>query len=115
LSCAPLASVLEVTRVRFNKLVTLQQQDDETEQWSDVHRLHARVNKTGGGSAFNAGADQYNLTLTFELRHSATLEAVRYNPQAYRVQYRGHLFKITDYDDYMEQHRTVRLVGVLYG
>lgn len=100
--------------MRYDKLITLQQQDEQTEQWSDVQRLHARVNKAGGGSEFDAGADQYNLTLTFELRHSKTLEAIRYNPQAYRVLYRGHTFKISDYDDYMEQHRTIRLVGGLY-
>lgn len=100
--------------MRFDKLITLQQQDDQTEQWTDVQRLHAHINKTGGGSAFNAGADQYNLTLTFELRYTRTLENIRYNPQAYRIQYRGQLFKVTDYDDYMEQHRTVRLVGGLY-
>ena len=28
--------------------------------------------------------------------------------------YRGRTFKVKDYDDYMEQHRTIRLVGEFY-
>ena len=35
-------------------------------------------------------------------------------PQPYRILYRGHTFKVVDYDDYLEQHRTVKMVGDLY-
>lgn len=98
----------------YDKPITIQLQDEDTEDWADLWKLHARVNKTGGGTAMNAGADQYNATLTFELRYFNGLEALRYSPQLYRVVYRGHTFKVTDYDDYMEQHRSVKLVGALY-
>lgn len=102
--------------MRYDKPIRIQVQDEQTEQWVDLlpKTLHARVNKTGGGSTFNAGADQYNLSLTFELRYIEALEAIRYNPQGYRIKYREHTFKVVDYDDYMEQHRTVKLVGDLY-
>lgn len=102
--------------MRYDKPITIQVQDEQTELWSDLfpNPLHARVNKTGGGSAFNAGADQYNLSLTFELRYVKALEDIRYNPQGYRINYRGHTFKVVDYDDYQEQHLTVKLVGELY-
>jgi hypothetical protein len=40
---------------------------------------------------------------------------MRYSPQLYRVLYRGHKFKLVDWDDFMEQHRTVKLVGAAYG
>ena len=46
--------------------------------------------------------------------NAVTLEAIAYGPQPYRILYRGHTFKVTDYDDYLEQHRTVKLVGDLY-
>lgn len=98
----------------YDKPITIQIQNEETEDWGDLFRLHARVNKTGGGTLLNAGADQFNATLTFEVRYFKELEALRYSPQLYRVQYRGHTFKVTDYDDFMEQHRTVKLVGELY-
>lgn len=99
----------------YDKLITIQQQDPENEQWADLWNLHARVNKTGGGQSMNAGADQYVATLTFELRYFAALEVIKYNPQPYRIIYRGHTFKLADYDDFMERHRTVKLVGEAYG
>lgn len=98
----------------YDKPITIQTQDPETEEWADRWKLHARVNKTGGGQTLNAGADQYHATLTFEVRYFKALEELRYNPQLFRVLYRGHSFKLTDYDDYMERHRTVKLVGVSY-
>lgn len=95
--------------------ITVQIQDDAG-KWSDELYLHARkVNKTGGGQAYNAGADQYKTTLTFEVPYFNGLENMRYNPQLYRILYRGHTFKLVDWDDFMEEHRTVKLVGEAYG
>lgn len=98
----------------YDKPITVQVQDAETEKWADKLKLHARVNKTGGGTSFTAGADQYKVSLTFEVRYSRQLEEIAYNPQPFRIVYRGRTFKVTDYDDYMEQHKTVKLVGELY-
>lgn len=95
---------------------TIQRQDPDTEEWADLWRLHAlKVNKTGGGESSNAGAGQYHPRLTFEVRYFKGLEDLRYNTQAHRIVYRGQTFDIQDYDDFMEQHRTVQLVGVAYG
>lgn len=99
----------------FDKPIIVQQQDPDSEAWTDLWRLHARVNKTGGGQSLNAGADQYRATLTFEVRYFSKLDELRYNPQLYRIVYRGHTFKLADFDDYQEQHRTVKLVGEAYG
>lgn len=98
----------------YDKPITVQVQDPVTEGWTDSLHLHAKVNKTGGGAAYNAGADQYRASLTFEVRYVRALEDIAYGPQPFRVLYRGRTFKVTDYDDYMEQHRSVRLVGELY-
>ena len=98
----------------YNKPIILQAQDPETEEWTDKLKLHASVNKTGGGSGFNAGTDQYNASLTFRVRYVKALEYVAYCTQPYRILYRGRSFKVVDYDDYMEQHREVKLVGELY-
>lgn len=99
----------------YDKIIIIQKQDPDTEKWKDRWRLHARVNKSGGGQTLTAGADQYKATLTFELRYFSALEDLRYNPQPYRILYRGHSFKMVDYDDFMEQHRTVKIVGEAYG
>lgn len=100
--------------MRYDKPIVVQVQDLSTEQWTDSLRLHARVNKTGGGQTFNAGADQYRVSLTFEVRYCRQLEDIAYNTQPFRILYRGRKFKVTDYDDYMEQHREVKLVGEFY-
>lgn len=101
--------------MRYDKPIIIQLQNEDTEEWSDLWALHARVNKTGGGQSLSAGADQYKATLTFEVRYFAALEDMRYNPQPYRIIYRGHTFKLADYDDYMDNHQTVKLVGEAYG
>lgn len=96
--------------------LTIQKMDPATEEWSNLYHPHAlQVNKTGGGESYAAGAEQYKPRLTFELRWFKGLEDVIYNPQLHRIVYRGRMFDIQDYDDFMEQHRTVRLVGVAYG
>lgn len=95
---------------------TIQRQDPDTEQWSDLWHLHAlQVNKTGAGENHSAGAEQYHPRLTFEVRYFKDLEALRFNTQEYRIVYRGHTFDIQDYDDFMERHITVKLAGVAYG
>lgn len=95
---------------------TIQAQDPDTEDWADLLHLHAlKVNKTGGGEVFAAGAEQFHPRLTFEVRWSRVLEDVVHSPQVHRISYRGRFYNIKDYDDYMEEHRTVRLVGEAYG
>ena len=98
----------------YDKPITVQIQDEDTEAWTDKLYLHANVNKTRGGQAMNAGADQYKVSLTFKLRYIAALAEIAYNTQPYRIVYRGHSFKVVDYDDFMEQHREIKLVGELY-
>lgn len=98
----------------YDKPITIQVMDLDTEQWEDSLHLHALVNKTGGGTSYEAGADQYHVSLIFKLRYCKALDDLRYSPQPFRVLYRGHTFKVTDYDDFMEQHKEVKLVGELY-
>lgn len=99
----------------YDKPITVQVQDPNTEAWADSLGLHAEVNKAGGATTFSAGADQYRATLTFKVRYSRKLEAIANSPQPFRIVYRGRTYKVTDYDDYMERHREVKLTGELYG
>ena len=96
--------------------ITIQHMDPETEQWTDLLNLHAlQVNRAGGGEAFNAGAEQYHPRMTFDVRWCKAVEPIRWDIQLHRIVYQGHTFNIVDYDDYMEQHITVRLTGEAYG
>lgn len=95
--------------------INIEKQNPDTEVWGDFLYTHAiQVNKASGGESYNAGAGQYHPRLTFVLRYCRALEAIAYSPQTYRLIYRGHKFNIVDYDDYMEQHLTVKLVGEAY-
>ena len=100
----------------YDRPIKVQVQDPETEVWEDAFsgNLHAEVNKTGGGSKENAGAGHYAASLTFKLRYTKKLEAIAYSPQSYRILYRGRTFRVVDYDDFMEQHREVKLTGEFY-
>ncbi len=98
----------------YDKPVALQRQNETTEKWETIMCFHAKVNKTGGSQTFAADAEQFHARLNFDFRYCEALEEVRYQPQIYRLLYRNHQFQIIDYDDYQEQHRTVRIVGVLY-
>ena len=96
--------------------VKIQVMDQDTEEWTDHLNLHARkVNKATSGESFAAGAEQYHPRLTFTLPWCRALEDVAYNTQLYRIVYRGHTYNIQDYDDYMQQHIEVNLVGEAYG
>lgn len=96
--------------------ITVQSLDTETEKWTDLLQLHAlQVNRAGGGESFGAGAEQFHPRLSFTLRWCQALETVAYSPQTHRILYRGQPFNIVDYDDFMQQHRTVKLVGEAYG
>lgn len=96
--------------------LTIQRMDPDTEDWTDHLQLHAlQVNKTGGGESFAAGTVQYKPRLTFKLRWCKELETLRYNTQQHQIVYNGHTFNIVDYDDFMERHIFVNLVGEAYG
>lgn len=96
--------------------VTVQRRDPDSEEWADFLHLHAiQVNKSGGSESFSAGREQYRTRLSFDIRWCEELEALRWSTQPHRLIYQGHTLNLVDYDDYMEQHLTVRLVGEAYG
>lgn len=99
----------------FDKPIVIQKINQDTEEWSDLWPLHARINKTTGTEFIEAGADRSQSTKTFELRYFSDLEDVDFNRGLYRIMYRDHAYNIVDYDDYMEKHQTVRLKAVSYG
>ena len=99
----------------FDKPIIIQQIDELTEDWVDVFKLHAHINKTKSDSEYlNAGAVQGKKNITFEVRFFKLLEGISFNLQSYRIVYQGVPFNIVDYDDFMEQHKTVKLLGVSY-
>lgn len=99
----------------YDKPIIIQKINEVTEDWEDLFNIHARVNKSGGSEYLNAGSNQSRSNLVFEVRYFKDLEKIDDNRGLYRIIYRDRLFNITDYDDYQEQHKTVKLLGVSYG
>lgn len=98
--------------MKFDKPITIQAVDEATEKWIDLFSLHANVNKSNGSEYLNAGAVQSKANRVFEVRYFNDLEQIQFSTGLYRIVYRGHVYNITDYDDFMEQHKTVKLLGV---
>lgn len=99
----------------YDKPIKIQKIDENTEKWSDIYSLHAKVNKSNGSEYLNAGANQSRSNRVFEVRYFKDLEDIDDNRGLYRIIYRGKTYNITDYDDYLEQHKTIKLLGVSYG
>lgn len=98
----------------YDKRIVIEKMDEKSEKWSKFAVIHARINKTGGNEYLNAGAVKSQNTLTFEVRYDRRLEKIRLNTQIFRIFYRGAWYNITDYDDYLEKHQTIKLLGVSY-
>lgn len=70
----------------------------ESGEWRDFKRLHAFVNKTKDSAS----------SLTFEVRYTKSLREIFSYMEDFLILYRGDVFLIEDYDDFMETHMTVR-------
>ena len=99
----------------FDRPIIIQKLVESTEDWEDVYKVHARINKTSNDNEYlNSGAIQSKKNLTFEVRYFKDLEAINLNTQSYRILYQGVPYNIEDYDDFMLKHKTVKLLGVSY-
>ena len=99
--------------MRRNHIIALQKMND-LRKWEDVMTMHAGVNRAKGSEALDGGAVQAPMTLNFDVRYCPAVANMRLNTQQYRILYAGGTYKVTEYDDYFERHRSVRLTGVSY-
>ena len=95
----------------YDKPITIQKIDPNTEKWVDVWHLHARVNKTSGGENTVSGATRSVSGLTFDVRYFKEISDIQLNNELYRLVYGENVYNIVDYDDYMESHISVSLDG----
>lgn len=99
----------------FDRPITIQKINGVTEDWEDVFKVHASINKAKTDDEYlNGGAIQGKRNLTFEVRYFAALEDIANNTQSYRIVYQGIPFDIKDFDDFMLRHKTVKILGVSY-
>lgn len=98
----------------YNIPIKIQKKDEETEVWSDFLDLHCRITRNKGSEYMKVGAVQSNVERVFEVRYCSQLKAIEFNTSLYRVVYNGVNYNISDYDDFMERHINVKLVGLSY-
>lgn len=99
--------------MKRNHIITLQKLNEQR-KWEDVMTMHASVNRVKGTEALDGAAVQSPMSLCFDVRYCTAVAALRLNTQKYRILYAGGTYKVTEYDDYFERHRNVRLTGVSY-
>jgi head-tail adaptor len=99
----------------FDKPIEIQVIDEASETWTTEYKLHARINKAKANNEYlNGGAIQSKRALTFEVRYFKALEDIALNTQSYRILFEGITYNIEDYDDYMLEHNTIKMLGVSY-
>lgn len=99
----------------YDRPISIQRINEVTEQWEEVFKVHASINKAKSDSEYlSAGAIRGKKTLTFEVRYFAELEDISLNLQCYRILYQGIPYNIEDYDDFMLKHKSVKILGVSY-
>lgn len=99
----------------FDRPITIQKLNSKKKKWEDAYKVHASINKAKSDNEYlSAGAIQAKRNLTFEVRYFADLEDISLNLQTYRILYRDVPYNLTDYDDFMLKHKTVKLLGVSY-
>jgi len=81
----------------YDKPITIQRQDEHG-KWVAWKKLHAFVNKAKDSAS----------QLIFEVRYTSALKEIFSYLEDFLIVYRGDIFLIEDYDDFMEQHLTVR-------
>lgn len=99
----------------FDRPIMIQKINELTEEWEDVFEksIHASINKAKSDSEYlNGGAVQGKRSLIFEVRYFKDLEDISFNLQCYRIVYQDRPYDIKDYDDFMEKHKTIKLLGV---
>lgn len=99
----------------FDRPIAIQKNNEKAKRWDTVFTVHACINKSKSDNEYlSAGAIQAKRNLTFEVRYFKGLEDISYHLQNYRIVYQGVPFNIVDFDDFMLQHKTVKLLGVSY-
>lgn len=96
-------------RLVFDRPCTLQRYDFAQHIWTDAQHLHANINKAISTGGQNPADSAHTIRLIFKLRYFEALGEIRENMQEYRILYSGKRYELTDYDDYSEQHRIIKL------
>lgn len=101
--------------MRIDKPIHIQKLN-KNDEYETIWVVHAKINKSSSSKNYaDSGSERSGSKLNFEIRYFKDLSKISMNFQLYRIVYNDNFYYITDYDDYMEKHLTVKLVGVASG
>ncbi len=95
----------------LNQKIQIQKLNEEDNSYVDYYNCHAQVNKTGGNEYLIAGAVSTKNKFTFIVRYCTELKDLQFDTQTYRIAFNGVIFNIIDADDYMQRHKTIKIIG----
>lgn len=87
--------------------------DGEWDRYGRVRLIQA--NKTKSREIVAASRESSAQSVTFRVAWHRQLEAIEHDTDCFRILWRGVMWDIQGYDDYMYQHVTVDLEAVSYG
>ena len=95
----------------LNQKIQIQKLNEDNDFYSDYYSCHAQVNKTGGNEYLIAGAVSTKNKFTFIVRYCEELKKLQFDTQSYRIIFNGIIFNILDADDFMQRHKTIKIIG----
>lgn len=95
----------------LNQKIQIQKLNDDNDSYSNYYSCHAQVNKTGGNEYLIAGAVSTKNKFTFIVRYCEELKNLQFDTQTYRIVFNGVIFNILDADDFMQRHKTIKIIG----
>lgn len=95
----------------LNQKIQIQKLNEDNDSYNDYYSCHAQVNKTGGNEYLIAGAVSTKNKFTFIVRYCEELKKLQFDTQSYRIIFNGIIFNILDADDFMQRHKTIKIIG----
>ena len=95
----------------YNKPITIQKLNNDTEVWYDYYLTHAEINKTSGREYFSAATNVTAATYNFTTRYCSLLEDVQFNTSHYRIVYNKKVFDIINIDNKNLKNHEITIVG----
>ena len=89
----------------------IQKLNEENNSYSDYYTCHSQVNKTNGNEYLIAGAVSTKNKFTFVVRYCEELKNLQFDTQTYRIIFNDIIFNIVDADDFMQRHKTIKIIG----
>ncbi|MFR9168698.1 MAG: hypothetical protein ACLVKI_08490 [Gordonibacter urolithinfaciens] len=85
----------------------------ETEEFEPYCRAHIIDENKARSDESTEGRGQSTMAvISFRLRWSRMLAPIEFAMEEYRLVWRGHEFDIQGFDDFMHQHRKIKITGV---